>query len=684
MNFKQLKKPLKGGLPVSKNKAEFAVIVLAGGGGKRMKSKIPKVLQKVAGKPMLARTLEILRIVNPSSIVVVVNPKNIKKIKKFAGKNINFAPQQTPHGTADATFLGLRTLNMNLETVAVMYGDDTAFYKPETIHKVFAKHQKTGAKITFVTVIKKNPYGLGRIIRKDGKILAIVEEKDATQSQKNIKEINDGLYFFERNWLAKNLSSLRPSPVSGELYLTDLIELALKNGEIVETYKLADDRQWHGINTKKELAQAIEKFQKRIHIMGIGGAGAAAVAGIAQGFGYEVTGCDLKIDSSYLDELNRKQAKKGHNPSHLADVGMLIVSPAVLKLNAKNPELLQARKLKIPILTWQEFQGKYLQRDKFVIAVAGGYGKSTTTAMISKILIDTGFDPTCEIGASVLEWRANFRLGRSKYYICEADEYNDNFLSYNPDVAVILNIAWDHPDFFKTENSPLGSYKKFIANIKGGGYLIVGSDPKLIELSKFRKDIKVVKIEDFGRLSLSLIGDFRLENANAAITMAKLLKLDLKVAKKSIENFGGIGRRLEYKGEIQGVKVYDDYAVQPYTVLKTVNALKEKFKNQKVALVFEPHTFSRIETFFDEFVKNLKAAKADRIFITEVYPAREKGNQRALARKLTGEIGPKAIFTGSIEQTAVYLKGHLKDFGVVLSMGAGKAFQLTDLLKRDG
>ncbi|MBI2012541.1 hypothetical protein HYS90_01275 [Candidatus Curtissbacteria bacterium] len=319
-----------------------------------------------------------------------------------------------------------------------------------------------------------------------------------------------------------------------------------------------------------------------------------------------------------------------------------------------------------------------------MIAVAGAYGKSTTTAMVSKVLVGQGQDLTCEIGATVLEWKANYRVGKSKYHVCEADEYNDNFLNYRPDIAVILNVAWDHPDYFKTKDSVLASYKKFIGNIKKDGYLVIGKDPKLIELSKFRKDIKIVKIEDFGRLSLSLIGDFRLENANAALTVAKILKLDLELAKKSVKNFEGLGRRLEYKGEIQGVKIYDDYAVQPYTVLATTDALKEKFKDKKIVLVFEPHTFSRIKTFFDDFVKNLKAAKSDRIFITEVYPAREKGNPKALAQKLADEIGPKAIFTGSIEQTAVYLKRHLKDFGVVLSMGAGKSFQLTDLLKENG
>src|SRR3989344_1821836 len=440
-------------------------------------------------------------------------------------------------------------------------------------------------------------------------------------------------------------------------------------------------------NSLDKLKTLFQKEIKNVHIMGAAGAGASAVAGIAQAYGYKVSACDLKPDSTYTKNLNIK-IMEGHASSHLKNVDLLVTSPAIEKLDPKNSEIMKAKKKDIPVISWQEFQGKYLQKDKFVITVAGAYGKSTTTSMIAQILIDAGLDPTCEIGARVLKWQNNFRVGKSKYYVCESDEYNNNFLNYHPNIAVILNVEWDHPDFFKSQESVLTSYAKFIDNIKSNGSLIIGFDPKLQQLLKSKiltdtgSDPKIVQINDFGKLNLSVIGDFRQENANAALTVAQVLGINIKLAKKTLSKFKGVARRLEYKGEINGVKFYDDYAVQPYTVLKTINALKEKFPKSKLTLVFEPHTFSRIETFFKDFKKALKNSGADQILITEVYPAREQGNRETLSRKLVKKVGSKAKYTGSVQGTARYVKSHLKSFEIILSMGAGDSYKLFDLLKK--
>ena|SRR3990167_2339484 len=662
---------------------DFAAIVLAAGIGKRMKSSLPKVLHQIAGRPMLVRTLEVLNQARPRQVIIVASPQNIDLIKKQIGNKYGFAIQKSPLGTADAASAGLKKINPGTKTVAVIYGDDTAFYKPETIVKVFTFHQGTKSKMTFVTVKVKNPRGLGRIIRENGKLAGIIEEKDATDVQKKIREVNDGLYFFGKNWLRENISQLRPSPVTKELYLTDLITIALKNQVPAQSYELKDLHQWHSVNTPKELEAANRKVGKRIHIMGIAGAGAAATAGIAHAYGYQVTGCDLTPASLYTKNLNLK-IEKGHNPKHLKNMDMLVISPAVLKFNQRNKEVLAARKIKTPTFTWQRFQGRFLQKDKFVIAIAGCYGKSTTTAMISQILTDAGLDPTCEIGANVIAWgETNYRAGKSSYYVCEADEYNNNFLNYDPDVAIILNVGWDHPDFFKSKEAVFTSYEKFIGKVKRGGTLVIPDVARLNKLASYvHPSVKVVKITDFGKLNLSIIGNFRRQNANAGLTVAEILGLDLAKARKSIENFTGLSRRLEYKGQIGKTKVYDDYAVQPYTVKVTTDVLKNRFKNKKVILVFEPHTFSRIETFFGDFVSTLKNTKVDRVLITNVYPARERGDKTQLALKLAKKIGDKAKYTGSLEETASYLKDHLIDFDAILSMGAGDSYKLYDLLKQ--
>jgi len=645
-----------------------------------MESEKSKVLHEVAGQTLIERTIATVKDTHPAQIIVVTNKKNISEMKKMFKNQVLYSLQSQPKGTGDAALIGLKGVKENIPVVCVMYGDDTAFYKPKTIEKVYAKHLKSNAVVTFVTVKLKNPTGFGRIVRKNGKVTAIIEEKDATSAQKQISEVNDGVYFFDKDWLFKNIRKLKPSKVTGELYITDMIEEAIRQKKTVETYTLSDSDEWHSVNTPFDLKKAQEKHFKNIHIMGILGAGASAVAGIAKAYGYNVSGCDLVSDTPYAENLKVSIAKS-HDPSHLKNAGKLIISPSVQKFDPDNLEIETAKKLNIPTLTWQEFQGRFLQKGKFVIAVAGAYGKSTTTAMISQILIDQKLDPTCEVGASVFAWGQNFHLGKSKYYVCEADEYNDNFLNYSPDIALILNLDWDHPDYFKTQKAVFRSFKKFIANIKRNGILVIGSDKDSADLARSaRSDVKVVKIAQFDKLDLSIIGDFRKENANAALTVAGLLKLDLLAAKQTVEQFEGIGRRLEYKGEIYGVKVYDDYAVQPYTVLKTANALEEKYKGKRIALVFEPHTFSRIRVFFDAFAKNLSQAQVDSIFITEVYAAREQGNSKKLARKLASAVGGKAVFSGNLEKTAQYLKKHLKEFDIVLSMGAGRVYKLWDLL----
>lgn len=664
----------------------FSAIVLAAGQGKRMKSSTPKVLHTIGDKPMILHTVDVIASTSPAFIITVVNKGHAENIRKVLGKKSHFCIQEKQRGTADATRTALKHLPKTTDTVAVFYGDDTAFYNKETILKVLSSHQKTKSQVTFVSLEKQNPQGLGRVVRKNGKLLGIFEEKDASKEQLESKEINDGLYFFDKSYLISVINKLKPSRVTGEYYLTDLINQAIKDNKKVNAYLLKDLSLWHGVNTQEELKKANKKFsnktkQLRLHIMGVGGAGAAAVAGIAAANGYQVTGCDLAGSTVYSKNLNI-DIQTGHAQSHIEDIDMLVISPAITKLDAKNEEVQEAKRKNLPVLTWQEFQGRYLQKNKYVIAVAGAYGKSTTTAMVAKILIDQKLDPTVEIGAKVLQWNSNFKVGNSNYYICESDEYNDNFLNYHSDIAVLLNIGWDHPDFFKTEESVIKSYKKFVANIIPGGTLIIPDNKEVSQLIKSaHPKVKIVKTEDFGDLNLSIIGDFRKENADAALTVAKVLDLDTQKAKDSIEAFKGLGRRLELKGQLDGVSFYDDYAVQPYTVLKTTNALKEKFAKKRVALIFEPHTFSRINKFFDDFIKSLKVLKADHIFVTDVYPAREKGDVQSLSEKIANQIGKKATYSGSIEQTASVIKNQLNNFDVILTMGAGNVDKIYDIIK---
>jgi UDP-N-acetylmuramoyl-L-alanyl-D-glutamate--2,6-diaminopimelate ligase len=245
-----------------KAKEEPAVIVMAAGLGTRMNSSFPKVLQKIAGRPMISYTLQDLRRARLSKIVVVVGYKKDKVVNEVKGA-VDFAVQEKRLGTAHAAGKGLKKLKGKGKRVVVLNGDDSAFYRPETIKKIIKMHDETEAVITFVSLVKDNPTGLGRVLRdKEGNIAGIVEEKDADSAQKKIKEVNDGLYVFDKKWLADNLKKVKKNKASGEYYLVDLVRIALDSGGKVEVFKLTDPSQWQGVNTKEQLKKADKKMRK--------------------------------------------------------------------------------------------------------------------------------------------------------------------------------------------------------------------------------------------------------------------------------------------------------------------------------------------------------------------------------------------------------------------------------------
>ena len=201
----------------------------------------------------------------------------------------------------------------------------------------------------------------------------------------------------------------------------------------------------------------------KVHFLGIGGSGASAVAAIARN-NFEVTGCDLNPHNEFTRDFPTNMLQTGHSASHLSggNVDFLIVTPAIFSLDPKNEELLEAKKRNIPVLTWQEFMGQYLEKDHFVIAISGTHGKSTTTAMIALMLEDAGLDPTVELGAIVPKWGKNYRVGEDKIFVTEADEFNDNFLATIPNIAVVTNIEMDHPEYFKDFIAVKNSFKNFL------------------------------------------------------------------------------------------------------------------------------------------------------------------------------------------------------------------------------
>ncbi len=440
----------------------------------------------------------------------------------------------------------------------------------------------------------------------------------------------------------------------------------------------------------------------RIHFLGIGGSGESAAAALAQAQGFEVTGCDIEPFNEFTQNFDQSILIKGHSTSHLRGVtsnvianevkqslnqdrhadarddrgyiDLLVITPAILSLDPKNPELEEARSKNIPVITWHEFLGEYLMKDKFVIAVCGTHGKSTTTAMIAKILEDLKLDPTVVLGAIVPSWGTNFRKGKSKYFVVEADEFNDNFFHVKPDFSVVTNIEMDHPEYFKNFEDYKKSFKKFLRETKQKIFANF-SDPVVKEtLASYPKGVNLItdysdKLIDF---PLKVIGEFNVLNASAAFQVGLSLGLDPTTIRNSLMTYLGIGRRMEFLEKIKDTEVISDFGHHPTEIRETINAFRKKFPKKKIWLIYEPHMFSRTKTLFSDFVKVFKKLNVDQISIIDIYPSREVDTGLTSSKKLVNAVSKKNVsYLGPKDQVGVFAKLAASKFDVIIFQGAG-------------
>lgn len=373
--------------------------------------------------------------------------------------------------------------------------------------------------------------------------------------------------------------------------------------------------------------------------MGIAGSGAKGVAKLAQKMGYKVTGCDLSLE--------------GHSEKHLKNIDLLVVSPAVLYQNPQEPEILLAKEKNI-LMTWEEFLGTVLLKDKKLICVAGTHGKSTTTAMAAKMLIDNGFDPIVVIGAYVPEWNGNSRFGKGEWAIIEADEFNNNFLHYHPDIIVLNNIEFDHPDFFKNEKEVNESFDKFIKNLKGEKILITEKD-------RPNKKFK-----------LKVFGEHNQKNANMVYKLGEVLGIGKEERVKAIENFKGIGRRMELISSKNGIKIFDDYAHHPTAICTTLLGVKQHFPNKRILAIIEPHGYKRTKALLPKYKGIFDSI--DSVIIGPIFKARDKEDKSITPEKVAKMSGHKNIKTFSdIEKLIENWKLKIGNYDVIVVMGAGQS-----------
>jgi len=451
----------------------------------------------------------------------------------------------------------------------------------------------------------------------------------------------------------------------------------------------------------------------RIHFIGIGGIGVSALARYYLARGFEASGSDV-AESKTTNELEKLGAKifVGHKKQNLAnlsscDDGRIIYSAAV---EENNLELVEARRRGVKCQTYAQALGE-LTKKYFTIAVSGTHGKSTTTAMIGLILEAAGLDPTVIVGTKVREWNnSNFRLGKSRYLVIEADEYSASFLNYWPKIIVLTNIEEDHLDYYKNLEHIKKAFYEYINHLDGKGVLVSNNEDKNIQdlISNFQFPISnkipnskfqiqnYCASEKIEGLKLQIPGKHNLSNAAAAITVARLLKIPDKISIKTLNNFSGTWRRMEYKGKINGARIYDDYGHHPTEIKATLQGARELLAigNKRFAMsdrrlwcVFQPHQFQRTYQLFDKFVNAF--GDADKVILLPIYSVagrekeeiKKKVNSEKLVVRLKAEDKSKdVIYLNNFDRAKKYLMKNIKKGDVCVIMGAGDIYKLTEIL----
>ncbi|MCC7004620.1 UDP-N-acetylmuramate--L-alanine ligase [Candidatus Nomurabacteria bacterium] len=421
---------------------------------------------------------------------------------------------------------------------------------------------------------------------------------------------------------------------------------------------------------------------KNIHFIGIGGIGVSAVAKMMILEGKSISGSDMS-DSQIIQELIKSGVKIniGHKKENLPKNTDLVIY--TIAITDENPELKEARNRGIRCITYPEALHE-ISKDKYTIAISGTHGKTTTTAMIVKILIDAELDPTVIVGSILKDLKSNFIAGESKYFVVEACEYRRSFLNINPSIVVVTNIDNDHLDYYKDLADIQKAFGEFALKLPTNGHLIFDFNDKVVSeaLNKSKCDKQDFSV-NFSKIpELKVPGKHNIRNASAALSVAKILGIDEDLAKKSLAEFSGTWRRFEFKGKTKNsVKVYDDYAHHPTEVKASLSGAREKFKNQRIFVVFQPHLYSRTKLLLNDFANAFE--NVDEVILAPIYAAREPFDSsissEILAQKIK-ETGKTAKSFLNFNEIKDYLSENLKSGDILITMGAGDVFKIGESL----
>lgn len=439
---------------------------------------------------------------------------------------------------------------------------------------------------------------------------------------------------------------------------------------------------------------------KKIHFVGIGGIGMSGIAEILLDQGFKVSGSDKSL-SEVTERLQKLGATifEGHKPENVAaDVDTLVYSSAVV---SDNPEVIEAERRKIPTVRRAEMLAE-MMRLKYGIGIAGTHGKTTTTSMISLVLMEGGLDPTVIVGGKLSGLGGtNARLGKGDFIVVEADEFDRSFLSITPTIAVMTTLETDHLDCYRDLEDIKGAFIQFANKVPFYGFVVLCLDEPALQdiMPKMRKkiiltyglnpqaDVQAVDIHhksntstftvvknntELGSITLQVPGKHNVQNSLAAISVGLELGISFAKIRSGIEKFGGVYRRWELKGEVDGISVYDDYAHHPTECKATLSGAKAGWR-RRVVCVFQPHLYTRTRDFYEEFGKAFLLS--DVLIVTDIYPAREEpiqGITGELIANAAKQFGHKEVhYVPDKKSVPAYLLKTVKEGDMVITMGAG-------------
>ena len=444
-----------------------------------------------------------------------------------------------------------------------------------------------------------------------------------------------------------------------------------------------------------------------VHLVGIGGAGMSALARVLLARGADVSGSDLK-ESRALAALRALGARVsvGHDADNLGDAEAIVVSSAIPGVN---PEVSAARRRAIPILQRAQVLA-LLMRERRGIAVAGTHGKTTTTSMIAMTLRHAGLDPTFLIGGDLNEVGTNAHAGSGEWLVAEADESDGSLLWLAPEIAVITNIEVDHLDYYRDERQIRETFLAFAHNLADGGTAILGVDDPGIGWLRERITRDVVTFgstadadwsgdvidrspagqrvlvrhagKPAGEMTLGVPGIHNVRNALAAVAASALVGVPFAVAAEELASFGGVHRRFQLRGNVEGVTVVDDYAHHPTEIRATLEAAREQGWERIVA-VFQPHRYSRTQHLGRQLGAALAAA--DLAVITDVYGAGEQpvpgvAGKMVVDGLLSERPRARVAYLPKRGEVAGFVAGRVEPGDLVLTIGAGDITMLADEL----